>query len=188
MSGIYENESDVKQLYLNTDLTDIAAVQSTLKNLQENAYITSKQRYISALNSATPQNISKARKYNSIAKSPITKNLGWIVMAVFAVLMGVIDSGFDDAITTWLSLGFWVGVGIQIYIAVLKSPWNTLTLDGNIIHSAISTDCSSSEKPIVNTSDSIIEKDKVICKNCGYENSKTSKFCESCGAKMSDNN
>lgn len=139
-NGIIENANDLKNLYIETNLTDISSVQTTINEIKENVYVAGKEKYLLALNAADSATISKARKYNGILSSnyaSILKNLGWIMMAVFAILMGVVDSGFEDSITTWLSLGFWVGVGIQIYLSVLKGAWNKLTLSGAVIHPSL---------------------------------------------------
>ena len=55
-------------------------------------------------------------------------------MAIFAIWMGA-QAWEDDS--TWQSLGFWAGAGIQIYIAVLKNAWSKLTLSGSVIHAAL---------------------------------------------------
>ena len=138
-NGIIENAEELKNLYLETDITNIAAVQSTIKEISENVYVAGKEKYLEALNAAIPANLSKARLYNKMVsntgiKSMILKNLGWIIMIFFGIWMGIQDWGDDS---TWQSLGFWVGVGIQVYISVLKSAWNKITLSGSVIHPAL---------------------------------------------------
>ncbi len=135
-NGIIENANDLKNLYLQTDIADISALQSAVKEISENVYVAGKEKYLEALHSATPSSISKARRYqklmaNDDIKSIVLKNLGWIIMIIFGIWMGAQDWGDDS---TWQSLGFWGGVGIQIYISVLKSAWNKLTLSGAVIH------------------------------------------------------
>ena len=136
---IIETPEELKQLYLNTNIADIAAVQSASKEISENIKVAGKEKYLEALSHAIPATISKAQKYQKLAgsgntKASILKNLGWIIMAVFAIWIGVLDW---DADATLQSLGFWVGAGIQIYIAILKSAWDKLTLSGTIIHPVV---------------------------------------------------
>lgn len=89
-AGIIENAEELKSLYLQTDIANVAAVQSAVKEISENVYVAGKEKYLEALNSATPSNISKARKYNKMAsaggiKSLVSKNLGWIIMVIFGI-------------------------------------------------------------------------------------------------------
>ena len=197
-NGIIENAEELKSLYLQTDITNVAAVQSAVKEISENVYVAGKEKYLEALNSATPANLSKAQKYNKMVcsdgiKSMILKNLGWIVMAIFGILMAVVDSDYEDSITTWLSLGFWVGVGIQIYSAVLKNAWSKLTLSGTVIHSALKS-TSAPTAPINNPIKTRTEQVKpvandatvkyVFCSECGRKNKEGAQFCENCGTKL----
>lgn len=95
----------------------------------------------------------------------------------------------DDS--TWQSLGFWVGVGIQIYIAVLKSAWKKLTLSGSVIHPAlgstpvakqnINTVGSDMAAPTAQTQNTA---GHVFCGECGRENKGDAQFCENCGHKL----
>ena len=129
---------ELKQIYLETDINNISAVQDTLKEISEKAYaVKGKEKYIEALNNANPQKISRAKRYNN-APTPV-RYLGWGLMVVFfAMAMMFDDSGlFEKSTVTWPYVGFWIGVGVQIYIAVLKSAWDKLTLNGSIIHPAI---------------------------------------------------
>lgn len=190
--GIIENATELKEFYINTDITDVSAVQSAIHEIKENVYVAGKESYLLALNEATPANIAKARKYNS--GNSITRNIGWILMGVFGVLMAVVDSGFDDPITTWLSLGFWVGVGVQIYISVLKSAWNKLTLSGSVIHPSLgniakvtppTNNIVSNSSQAVNIQKPASVTDKyVFCSQCGRKNKEDASFCENCGSKL----
>lgn len=195
-SGIIENAEELKNLYVQTDITNVAAVQTTVKEISENVYVAGKEKYLEALNAATPANISKARKYAAMAsgegiKPLVLKNLGWIVMAVFAIWMGVQDWA-DDA--TWQSLGFWVGVGVQIYIAVLKSAWNKLTLSGSVMHPMLMATATpvaeknSANKVNANKPASLASEEKevkhVFCPECGRKNKEGASFCEHCGTKL----
>lgn len=197
-TGIIENAEELKNLYLQTDITDVAAVQSAVKDISENVYVAGKDKYLEALNSATPANLSKARKYNKMVyaagiKSTILKHLGWIVMAIFGILMAVVDSDYEDSITTWLSLGFWIGVVIQIYIAVLKSAWSKLTLSGAVIHSALKSTSALTTRistPIKTQTEQVkpVANDAtakyVFCSECGRKNKEGAQFCENCGTKL----
>ncbi len=191
--GRLENTDQVKMLFLSTDITNVSEVQSAIKEISENKDIAGSGNYLEALREVTPANISKARKYNKMSK--IGKYLGWIIMALFAVLMAVIDSDFDDPITTWLSLGFWVGVGIQIYIAVLKSAWKKLTLDGTVIHGKIfesapstQTTATVSDRSTSQTSESALNQNETgnytFCKECGHKNAEGVQFCTNCGKRL----
>lgn len=145
MSSVFiENAKDLKEFYLETDITDVAAVQSAVKEISECKNVPGKEKYLEALHSAVPANISKARRYQKIVatddiKSIILKNLGWVMMVVFFVMaMMFDDSGlFEESTVTWPYAGFWIGVGVQIYLAVLKNAWSKLTLSGTVIHSAL---------------------------------------------------
>lgn len=134
---IIQTAEDLKKFYLQTDIADISSVQSAIEEVSSRAYIGGSDKYLVALNTATPANLIKAKRYIDLNTSPILKNMGWVLMAIFGVLMAVVDSNFEDAITTWLSLGFWVGVAAQIYIATLKNVWEKLTLSGSVIHPAL---------------------------------------------------
>lgn len=136
---IIETPEELKQLYLNTNIADIATVQSASKEISENVKIAGKEKYLEALHNAIPATISKAQKYHRLAgngdtKASILKNLGWIIMAVFAIWIGLLDWEADATVQ---SLGFWIGAGIQIYIAILKNAWNKLTLSGTVIHPVV---------------------------------------------------
>lgn len=194
-SGIIENAEDLKSLYLQTDITNVAAVQSAVQEITENVYVAGKEKYLEALNSATPANIAKAKRYNNAPT--LIKYLGWGLM-VFFVVMGMIfdDSGlFEESTVTWPYVGFWIGVGIQIYIAVLKNTWNKLTLSGAVIHSALksaTTPLAASNSPKANTvtqtASSSAKQDNVseciYCGECGRKNQKKAEFCENCGTKL----
>lgn len=138
--GIIETEKELRELYLQTDLSNVDSVQETMKEIEENVYVEGKEKFLVALRNATPQNLAKARKYqNKFVLSVIMKNLGWGLMAIFfAAAMIFDDSGlFEESTVTWPYLGFWVGVGVQIYIAVLKSAWEKLTLSGAVRHPSL---------------------------------------------------
>ena len=194
-SGIIENAEDLKSLYLQTDITNVAAVQSAVQEITENVYVAGKEKYLEALNSATSANIAKAKRYNN-APTPI-RYLGWGLM-VFFIAMGMIfdDSGlFEESTVTWPYVGFWIGVGIQIYIAVLKNTWNKLTLSGAVIHSALKSTTNpltASNSPKANTvtqTASPFDKQEeaiecVYCGECGHKNKKRAGFCENCGTKL----
>ncbi|MBP3664539.1 MAG: zinc ribbon domain-containing protein [Tyzzerella sp.] len=184
MNCTYNSEAEVKHLYMQTDLTDIASVQSTISCISKNTQLSNKAKYMEALNSANPANLAKARKYHELSKSVIMKNLGWIVMAVFAVVMGVIDSDFDDAITSWISLGFCVGAAIQIYIAALKSSWSKLTLSGLVIHPAVMSPNLSAAKNVVAPTVKATSE-WCFCSQCGAKNGAGTKFCSECGSELS---
>lgn len=134
---IIQTAEDLKNYYLQTDITNISSVQSAISELSTGTCVAGKEKYIAALNAASPVNIKKAQRYGYLSGSSLLKNIGWLLMAVFTVLMAVVDSDFEDTITTWLSLGFWVGVGVQVYISTLKNAWNMLTLNGAVVHPAL---------------------------------------------------
>lgn len=194
-SGIIENAEELKSLYLQTDITNTTAVQSAIKDITENVYVIGKEKYLVALNSATPATLSKAQKYHKMVssggiKSTITKNLGWIIMAIFAIWMALQSWETDS---TWQSFGFWVGVGIQIYIAVLKSAWKKLTLSGTAIHSAVNSSTvsfsSSRNNTAANTNQTapVFKETSVkyiFCSECGHKNKEGAQFCENCGRKL----
>lgn len=193
-NGIIENAEELKSLYLRTDITDVAAVQSAAKEISENVYVAGKEKYLEALNSATPANLAKARKYNKMVsddgiKAIILKNLGWIVMGIFGIWMGLQDWETD---ATWQSLGFWIGVGIQVYIAVLKSAWDKLTLSGAVVHPALIKTGAVSAHATVKHSDVEFKlkqetaraSENIFCNKCGIQNNAEAKFCKNCGAKL----
>ena len=192
-NGIIENAEELKKLYLQTDITNVAAVQSAVKEITENVYVAGKEKYVEALNAASPANIAKAKRYNNIP-TPV-RYLGWGLMAFFFV-MGMIfdDSGlFEESTVTWPYIGFYIGIGIQIYLAVLKSAWNKITLSGAVIHSALKNS-SASISPINNSIKTSPEQAKpvandttvkyVFCSECGRKNKEGAQFCENCGTKL----
>lgn len=192
-NGIIENAEELKKLYLQTDITNVAAVQSAVKEITENVYVAGKEKYVEALNAASPANIAKAKRYNNIP-TPV-RYLGWGLMAFFFV-MGMIfdDSGlFEESTVTWPYIGFYIGIGIQIYLAVLKNAWNKLTLSGAVIHSALKNS-SAPISPINNPIKTSPEQAKpvandttvkyVFCSECGRKNKEGAQFCENCGTKL----
>lgn len=194
-SGIIENSEMLKLLYLNTDITDISAVQTAKKEISENVYVAGKEKYMEALNAATPANIAKAKKYNN-APTPM-RYLGWGVMAFFfAMAMIFDDSGmFEESTVTWPYVGFWVGVAIQIYIAVLKSAWSKLTITGTVIHPALKTPMVQTATPngppivsVTQAQSTSVQKTQdvhcVFCGECGRRNKVGAETCENCGAKL----
>lgn len=192
-NGIIENAEELKSLYLQTDITNVAAVQSAVKEISENVYVAGKEKYLEALNAATPANIAKAKRYNN-APTPM-RYLGWGIMIIFfAIAMIFDDSGiFEESNVSWAYSGVWVGIGIQIYIAVLKSAWNKLTLSGAVIHSALKN-TSATATPINNPIKTQTEQAKptandatvkcVFCSECGRKNKEGAQFCENCGTKL----
>lgn len=190
MSGIIENADELKNLYLNTDLTNAAAVQTSIKEISSNAYVTGKEKYVVALNAATPSNIAKARKYNNAP--PYMCYLGWGVLAIFFVLAMIFDDSglFEDSTVTWPYIGCWVGIGIQIYIAILKSAWKKLTLSGVVIHPVLAS--STKAVPTKNIIHKTVPKSQqpadtvedVFCGECGRKNRVNAQYCENCGAKL----
>ena len=59
-NGIIENAEELKSLYLQIDITNVAAVQSAVKEISENVYVAGKEKYLEALNAATPANIANS--------------------------------------------------------------------------------------------------------------------------------
>lgn len=193
MSGIIENVAELKNLYLKTDLTDATAVQTAIKEIDNNVYVTGKEQYVAALSAATASNIAKARKYNNAPS--YMRYLGWGVLAIFFMLAMIFDDSglFEDSTVTWPYIGCWVGIGIQIYIAILKSAWKKLTLSGAVIHPVLISTVKAA--PTVN-SKNIIHKtasksqqptdavEDVFCGECGRKNKASAQYCENCGAKL----
>ena len=186
-----KNAEELKSLYLEIDITNIADVQSAMKEINENVCVAGKEKYIDALNAATPSNISKARRYNN-ASTPM-RYLGWgVIVVFFAMAVMFDDSGiFEESTVTWPYLGIWVGIGIQIYIAVLKSAWDKLTLSGAVIHPALK--CSSLPNRFVNNESKkyteqtpLVEQEETVifCSNCGCKNKSSAQFCKNCGMKL----
>ena len=138
---IIENQEALKALYLDTDLTDIASIQSAIKEIQESVFTTGKEKYLEALTAAKEGKIPRAIKYNKILsfggyKAMILKNIGWIISALLVLIIMIAYPDLDDA-PDLMYLLVWVGIGAQIYLYVLKSAWDKLTLSGLVMHSAI---------------------------------------------------
>lgn len=129
---------DLKARYLQTDITDFSAVRAAIQEFTQLPNTAGREEFLTALQNANPENVKRAKKYNNMTKW--RRRLGWIIMAVFVFLIAVIDADYEDAITTWLSLGFCIGAGVQIYYAVLKKSWKLLTLSGSLIHPALMAD------------------------------------------------
>lgn len=196
-NGIIENAEELKSLYLQTDITNVAAVQSAVKEISENVYVAGKEKYLEALNAATPANIAKAKRYNN-APTPM-RYLGWGIMIIlFVVTVLFDDSGlFEESNVQWAYNGLWVGVAIQIYIAVLKSAWSKLTLSGAVIHLALKNTSAPSTSPAasVNNRDNTnteqttsVKQEKtteyIFCSECGRKNEEVKQFCSNCGNKL----
>ena len=131
---IIENQEALKQLYLETNLTDISSVQSTVKEIKDNVFVTGKEKYLEVLNSVNISKISRAKKYDKILsfggmKSMLLRNIGWIIAILLFLIILIAYPDVDDA-PDLMYLLVWVGIGIQIYLYNLKSAWNKLTIDG----------------------------------------------------------
>ena len=186
-----ENTEKLKSIYLQTDITNIAAVQYAVKEISDNAYGVGKEKYLEALNAATPANIAKAKKYNNAPE--YMRYLGWgIIVFFFAMAMLFDDSSlFEESTVTWPYIGIWAGIGIQIYIAVLKSAWEKLTLSGAVIHPALkivpaqfSVTSKTHETQTSQTTFSNQEEKYILCSKCGCKNKTNARFCENCGIEL----
>lgn len=192
MSGIYEKEDEIRQRYIQTDLSDIASIQTSLQDISENAYTISKHKYIEALNSATPKNIKKAKSYeklNSLGsfKSGIAKNIGWVFASIIFLIILIAYPEWDTEAPDWMYLMVWIGIIAQIYIYVLKSAWSKLTLSGAVVHPCIKAEDQKDETPKFFKTNNICESSENgehICSQCQTPNKPTAQFCENCGSKL----
>lgn len=138
---IVENQEALKQLYMETNLLDFSSVQTAIKEINDNVFVTGKEKYLEALNCANASKITKARKYNKILafggyKSILLKNTGWIIAVLLFLIIMIAYQDVDNA-PDLMYLLVWVGIGVQFYIYTLKNAWNKLTLNGLIIHPVI---------------------------------------------------
>ncbi len=189
---VIETPAELKNLYLQTNIADIAEVQSTIKALRESPRVEGKEKYIEALNTVTTANIKKAQIYQRIPS--FLRHLGWGLMALFFVLAMIYDDSglFEESTVTWPYAGFWIGIGTQIGIAVLKSAWNKLTLAGAVIHPVISaTQAPLTPNPNTQNTSGITTQTAVssstsgvFCSQCGRKNQEGTLFCENCGTKL----
>ena len=144
-------------LYLNTDIENPEAVKAAITYVKEKMRTASANKYLSALNGCTAENIKKARQFQK-SSTKLAMYVGILLVALGVVFLFV-DLGFllSMAIAA-------IGVVLLVYRYSLKKVWDLLTLGGVLAHSKILINGQaqhiSESKAIVKVEKEIAESDK----------------------------
>lgn len=160
IKGIWAKEDDDKfdKFLKNADILSPNEVQKAKKYVKKKGRTESAKKYEVAFEHCTLENIKKARMYHKInATMPILKYLGWAFLSLAGILFLVLEE-----------LSFWahlfpaiVGIIYQIYIRIIKSEWEFITIGGKVIN------------PVLNLSKEEFEA-KCICDVTNQENNSSS--------------
>ena len=131
ITQIWSKEDDevFDNLYLNTNIRDPEAVKKSIDFIKQKGRTSSSKKYISALTACTTKNIKKAKKFQkSTTKSLLYIGWGGFILAIILAIIGM---GFAPILGG-------ISVIPLVYYSDLKKTWNTLTLDGAIVHKMFS--------------------------------------------------
>lgn len=114
-------------LYVKTDIYDKEAVQGTMASIKAQGRTENAKKYVAALSMCHQEGFGKALRYKSkSAKGILYAGIGLIGLGLLLWILG---------------LGFFVGVPMMVvggifcwYYHTLNVAWNTLTLDGTVVH------------------------------------------------------
>ena len=124
---------------LRCNILDPGAVSAGIDYVKEACPAATRNQYLAAFRSFNLENIIKARKYQPMSGrdfvSAIARYVGFLIMAAgFAFL----------AVSGWLKLLIVIplalGLYLQIQIFNWRGIWNTMTLDGQVVHGTLRVD------------------------------------------------
>lgn len=121
-----------EKLYLNTDITDSAAVKKTLEEVKQAARTSASEGYISALEACTEKDIHKARIFQRGIRPKLYEVIGWTVF-----LLGVSNLFFLHLGILATILCVVASVIFLVLYTDLSNPWEKLTLKGTVFPSAL---------------------------------------------------
>lgn len=127
-----EDAAICKNIYMNTDLTSPEEVQRSLRRIKEKMRTAAHEPYTKALEACSEAEISAARKYYRGVWPQICGTLGWSGLAAFLIILFVWQLG-----AAWSILAAAVSIVFAVLYSCLKSSYNTLTLNGEVLHTAI---------------------------------------------------
>ena len=117
-------------LYMETDIYDQNKIQEAIKFIKEKGRTSSAEKYITALESCTPENIKKAKQY----RDKNAKNLN--TLGIVLLILGV-AGGF---ILMPLAVLVVPGIVLMVSYRQKKKMWKILTIDETQIHSMLLTE------------------------------------------------
>lgn len=127
-----EDTADCKKIYLAADLSSEASVKQATQKIKANARTSSHEPYIKALETCSAQNIHEARMYYCGILPQVYSALGWVGMAV--CIINLLIWQFGGALSV---LALVAAIVFAILRVRTKNMYNTLTLDGTVLHRAI---------------------------------------------------
>ncbi len=127
-----EDASICQNIYMNTDLTSPEAVKKSLQKIKEKARTAAHEPYTKALEACSESEISAARKYYHGVWPQICGTLGWSGLSAFLLILFVWQLG-----AAWSILAAAVSIIFAVLYSSMKSAYNTLTLNGEVLHIAI---------------------------------------------------
>lgn len=134
VSAIWSTEDAAicRNIYMNTDLTSPDAVKKSLQKIKEKARTAAHEPYSKALEACSEANIGAARKYYHGVWPQVCGTLGWSGLAAFLLILFVWQLG-----AAWSILAAAVSIIFTVLYSSMKSAYNTLTLNGEVFHIAI---------------------------------------------------
>ena len=118
-------------LYLKIDIHNQEELANAITYVKEKGRTSSANKYISALQGCTEENIKKALLF----QKPIMKYCKWAGFAI--VLLGLIFAFCDAGMLLSIAVAT-IGVTMLVYYYNMKKAWDQLTLGGTVIHKMLS--------------------------------------------------
>ena len=127
-----EDDAACKELYLNTDIRIPDQAQRAIERIKEKSRTKAHEPYVKALRDCSEKEINSARSYRRSITPKIYATLAWT--GLLLIIGNVV----------WLRASMGISIcGIAllcvfgIMYLLLDSAWQTLTIDGNTIHTAL---------------------------------------------------
>lgn len=114
-------------VYMNTDLYDQTQINNALDFIKQKGRTSNSEKYITALESCTPKNIKRAKKYNRNSTTVFN------IIGIFLFVVGVVCM-FSVAPAGLIAIP---GVLLMVNYYLTKRIWNILTIDGTQIHTML---------------------------------------------------
>ena len=118
-------------LYLKTNIHNREELEKAIDYVKKKGRTASANKYLSALQGCTEENIKKARNF----QKPIMKFCKRVGVAI--ILLGIILAFCDLGILLSMAVAA-IGVTLLVYYYNTKKIWDQLTLSGTLIHSMLS--------------------------------------------------
>lgn len=127
-----EDTAVCKKIYLAANLSSEGAVQQAIQKIKANARTSSHEPYIKALETCSAQSIREARMYYRGILPQVYSALGWTGLAVCIINSLIWQFGGVLSVMALVA-----AVVFAILRVRTKNMYNTLTLDGTVLHSTI---------------------------------------------------